>query len=144
MFVKLKILSVLAAATALMISPASAENNNLSIELTGLKASEGKLFISIQKEADFKARRGNGGVFVVETDGTRTYSFAVAPGTYAISVWHDTDNDERFSMDKNWIPTDGWAMSGTPSLDKEPSFQEVKTQIPAGKLTVSMPMIYPG
>ena len=89
------------------------------------------------------ANRGNGGVFEVDTAGDHSYAFAVAPGDYAISVWHDTDNDERFSMDENWTPTDGWAMSGTPALDKQPTFGEVQIQITQDAKSISIPMIYP-
>ena len=130
------------AALALMTSPAQAEETNLSVELTGLQASEGKLYISIQKEEDYKAQRGHGGVFEVAEAGNETYAFTVPAGEYAVSIWHDTDNDGQFSMDENWIPTDGWGMSGTPSTDKEPTFAEVKVAIPAGASTISIPMIY--
>ena len=130
------------AVLALMASPAQAQENNLSVELTGLQASEGKLYISVQKEEDYKAQRGHGGVFEVTEAGNETYSFSVPTGDYAVSIWHDIDNDGKFSMDENWIPTDGWGMSGTPSTDKEPTFAEVKVAIPAGASTISIPMIY--
>ena len=130
------------AALALMTSPAQAEETNLSVELTGLQASEGKLYISIQKEEDYKAQRGHGGVFEVTEAGNETYTFSVPAGLYAVSIWHDTDNDGRFSMDENWIPTDGWGMSGTPSTDKEPVFDEVKVAIASSGTSVRIPMIY--
>ena len=130
------------AALALMTSPAQAQENNLSVELTGLQASEGKLYISVQKEEDYKAQRGHGGVFAVTEAGTETYAFAVPAGVYAVSVWHDTDNDGKFSMDENWIPTDGWGMSGTPSTDKEPVFDEVKVAIASSGTSIRIPMIY--
>ena len=129
-------------ALALMGSPAQAQENNLSVELTGLQASEGKLYISVQKEEDFMAQRGHGGVFEVTEAGNETYAFTVPAGEYAVSIWHDTDNDGKFSMDENWVPTDGWGMSGTSSVDKQPRFDEVKIAIASSGTSVRIPMIY--
>ena len=129
---------------ALLTCPAQAEEKNLSVELTGLKASQGKLYISIQKEEDFMATRGLGGVFEVSNAGTETYAFAVPAGEYAVSIWHDTDNDGRFSMDENWVPTDGWAMSGSTNAEKQPRFEDVKIDIKEDKNSIRLPMIYPG
>ena len=131
------------AALALIGNPAQAQENNLSVELTGLQASEGKLYISVQKEEDFMAQRGHGGIFEVTQAGNETYAFAIPAGEYAVSIWHDTDNDERFSMDENWVPTDGWGMSGTSSADKQPRFDEVKIAIASSGTSVRIPMIYP-
>ena len=89
------------------------------------------------------AQRGHGGIFEVTQAGNETYAFAIPAGEYAVSIWHDTDNDERFSMDENWVPTDGWGMSGTSSADKQPRFDEVKIAIASSGTSVRIPMIYP-
>lgn len=132
-----------ALATASLAGTASAQEDNLSVELTGLQASEGQLFVSVQSEGEYKKQRGSaGGVFKVEAAGDQTFTFAVAAGTYAVSIWHDIDNDGQFSMDENWIPTDGWGMSGTPRSDKEPTFDETKITVAASGTSVRIPMVY--
>ncbi len=143
MFVRLPKSLAALGVMALLTGTAQAQENNLSVELTGLHASEGKLYISIQKEEDFMAQRGHGGIFEVTEAGNETYAFTIPAGEYAVSIWHDTDNDERFSMDDNWVPTDGWGMSGTASADKQPRFDEVKIAIASSGTSVRIPMVYP-
>ncbi len=129
-----------------ILSPAEtamAETTKLSIELTGLQASDGKLYISIQTEDEFMQNRGtSGGIYTIESAGTQTYFFSVPEGLYAISIWHDTDNNGQFSLDKNWMPTDGWGASGTPSKERRPTFDEAKISISKQEKNVSIPMIY--
>ena len=137
--------SLIAIATlTLMTGAALAEETNLSVELTGLKASDGKLYISVHKEEDFMAQRGLGGIFEVSKTGSQGYSFTVPTGEYAVSIWHDTDNDGQFSINENYIPTDGWAMSGSAEANEQPNFDDVKITIANSKTFISLPMIYPG
>lgn len=94
--------SVVTAAAIALAGSATAQENNLTVELTGLQASEGNLYLSVQSKEDYQQRRGAaGGVYKVESAGTQTYSLAVPAGVYAVSIWHDTDNDGKFSMDEN-------------------------------------------
>ncbi len=146
MFVKSMKSGLLAlSAVVLATSTASAGelHATLDVTLTGLQPSDGKLFLSVQKEADFMQQRGTaGGVYEIDVASDQSYSYSVPVGDYAISIWHDTDNDGKFSMDENWIPTDGWGMSGSSSADKEPAFGDVKINVGFEGAAVNIPMVY--
>ena len=65
------------------------------------------------------------------------------PGDYSVSVWHDRDDDGRFSMTETYEILDSWGVSGTPPNDKEPTFDDVKISIPNMGTSVTIDMINP-
>jgi len=146
MFVKsLKtgLLALSAAVFAVSTAAAGDAHATLDVTLKGLQQSEGKLFLSVQKEADFMQQRGAaGGVYEIDVASDRTYSYSVPVGDYAVSIWHDTNNDGQFSMDENWMPTDGWGMSGDYAGEREPTFDEVKINVGFEGAAVNIPMVY--
>jgi len=128
------------AGTHALASDASA---TLNVSLKGLQASDGKLFISVQKEVDFMQQRVTaGGIYEIDVTSDQTYSYSVPVGEYAVSIWHDTDNDGQFSMDENYIPTDGWGMSGDYAGEREPTFDEVKINVGFEGAAVNIYMVY--
>jgi len=88
--------------------------------------------------------KGHGGTIKALTPGTMQATFKVAePGDYAVSVWHDRDNDMRFSMDAEYKITDGWGASGTPPINRMPQFDDVKISIPNMGTSLEIEMINP-
>jgi len=145
MFVRLIKRGLLIGSTALFMSSTAIANDgpSLDVTLTGLQASEGKLYVSVQAKADYMKQRGEaGGIYEIDTPGIQTYSYKVPAGEYAVSIWHDLDNDGKFSMTKDWIPTDGWGTSGTRDTSKQPTFDDVKLTIGPNGASVKIPMIY--
>ncbi len=116
----------------------------LTVDLTGIQASAGKLYVSVQEEADYMADKGvAGGIYVVDVSGDRQFAYNVPAGEYAVSIWHDTDSDGKFSLDDNWIPTDGWGTSGASDMNKKPTFNDVKISVGSYGAALTIPMIYP-
>jgi len=108
-------------------------------------AAEETLYVSIQTRETYRSMRGHGGILRILTPGTMEAIFHVAePGEYAVSVWHDRDNDMRFSMDeKTYQILDGWGASGNPPTDRMPAFDDVKVEIPNIGTSVTIEMINP-
>ena len=73
---------------------------------------------------------------------TETYMVS-EPGEYSVSVWHDRDNDGRFSMSDTYQVLDSWGASGTPPEGKEPTFDDVKITVPPMGTSVEIDMINP-
>lgn len=146
MFVKSLKTGLLALSVAVFAaSNASAGETHVTLDVTlkGLQASDGKLYVSVQKETDFMQQRGAaGGIYEIDVASDTTYSYSVPAGDYAVSIWHDTDNDGKFSMDENWMPTDGWGMSGDYSGEREPTFDEVKINVGFDGAAINIPMVY--
>ena len=68
-------------------------------------------------------------------DGTAVAQFRhLAPGTYAVTVYHDENDNRRF--DKNWIgvPKEAWGVSNNvhPRL-RAPRFDEARLDLIAGE-----------
>ena len=102
------------------------------------------IYVSIQTRETFRSMKGHGGIIKALTPGTMEATFKVAePGDYAVSVWHDRDNDMRFSMDVDYTITDGWGASGTPPRDRAPQFDDVKVSIPNMGTSLEIAMINP-
>jgi len=64
------------------------------------------------------------------------------PGEYAVSVWHDMDDDMVFDMDESYRPMEGFGSSGTPPKDRAPKFDDVKLSIDSYGSAVDVALTY--
>ena len=104
----------------------------------------GTIYVSIQTREDYRSMKGFGGIIQKAELGDMTATFHVdEPGDYSVSIWHDRDDDGRFSMDGSYKILDSWGASGTPPKDREPSFDDVKVAIPSMGTDLSIDMINP-
>lgn len=107
-------------------------------------AAGGTIYVSIQTRKDYRSMKGFGGIIQKAKAGEMTATFNVdEPGEYSISIWHDRDDDGRFSMTETYEILDSWGASGTPPEGKEPTFDDVKMTIPSMGTSVSIDMINP-
>ena len=104
----------------------------------------GPIYVSIQIRENYRSMKGFGGMITNAEAGEMTATYTVdEPGEYSISVWHDRDDDGRFSMTKSYEILDSWGASGTPPTDREPNFDDVKVSIPSMGTSLSIDMINP-
>lgn len=88
--------------------------------------------------------KGFGGVIKTAVAGDMTATYYVdAPGEYSVSVWHDRDDDGRFSMTETHQVLDSWGASGTPPQNEAPTFDDVKITVPNMGTDVTINMINP-
>ncbi len=66
------------------------------------------------------------------------------PGGYALSIFHD-DNDNG-EMDDTWIglPAEGFGFSNNPRLFGRPRLEQVLFEVPTGDLTINIRLRYVG
>ena len=74
------------------------------------------------------------------TDGMAAADFGpFPPGVYAVTVYHDKNDNQRF--DKNWLgmPRESWGVSNNvrPRL-RAPRFDEARLDLPAGAHTIEI------
>jgi uncharacterized protein (DUF2141 family) len=131
-FMKAYIFLILVLAVFLTTSFHFLENGNLKITITNIKNSNGEIDINLFKTAQgfpnegakaFKHLRGK------ITNGSCNVSFDDIPyGTYAVSMYHDENNDKK--MNQSWYgkPLEGVAVSNNAkgSITGPPSFEEAK------------------
>ena len=104
----------------------------------------GTIYVSIQTREDYRSMKGFGGIIQKAELGDMTATFHVdAAGDYSVSVWHDRDDDGRFSMDASYNILDSWGASGTPPENREPTFDDVKVAIPNMGTGLTIDMINP-
>ena len=116
----------------------------LTVNLSGVKIADGPIYISVQKRGQYMGMKGHEAILKTATPGNMTAIVKVAePGDYAVSVWHDMDDDTVFDMDENYRPSEGWGASGTMPTDRAPKFDGVKIKIESFGATVDVPMVYP-
>ncbi|MCQ8184846.1 DUF2141 domain-containing protein [Parvularcula maris] len=125
---------------AAMAGMASAAD--LSVSLEGVEDRGGKLYISVQSEAEYMQNRGTAGTITEDVEaGSMAFSFDVPPGDYAVSVWHDFNGNGQFDMSEAGMPVDGWAISGTPVMG-EPTFGDARITVGEGGADITLTMSY--
>ena len=116
----------------------------VTVTFHNVQAGDVPFYVSIQTEATYRSMRGYGGILKETPAGTFTRTFKVPEsGEYAISIWHDLNDDGRFSMTDNYQILDGWATSGTVPVGTEPSFEDAKVSVPGSGANVEIDMMYP-
>lgn len=106
------IAAAIAATLMTSISPASAAD--LAIEITSIKNSSGTIMIALYDDAEtFLSRDGLAArTRMPATAGSLLHVFTgLAPGDYAVSVFHDTDGDGRLKVGAYGQPVEPWGMS---------------------------------
>ena len=132
------------AAFASEAAPALEPTIPVTIDLSEVEAREGPLYISIQKEDEYMGMRGHGGIIQAVTGNLSEVTYKVdVPGRYAVSLWHDLDDDAVFSMGEDYRIEDGWGGSGELSAAKRPTFDDVAVDVPAYGTSVNVKMFYP-
>lgn len=127
-------------------SDSTAIQSKIPIEVTLNKVREGDvpLYISIQNKSEYQTLEGGGGILQSTHAGQITRTFDVPKsGDYAVSVWHDLDNDGEFSMADNFQLLDGWGTSGEVPFGTPPTFDAAKVSVPVSGAKVEIEMIYP-
>lgn len=107
-------------------------------------AAGGTIYVSIQTRDDYQSMKGFGGIIQKAERGEMTATYNVdEPGEYSVSIWHDRDDDGRFSMSDTYQILDSWGASGTPPTGRAPTFDDVKMTVPSMGTSVTIDMINP-
>jgi len=116
----------------------------VTVNLTGVQIADGPIYISVQQQAHYMGMKGHGAILKTVTPGNMTATVKVSePGDYAVSIWHDMNDDGVFSMDDNHRILDGYGSSGMPPSDNRPTFDDVKIKVESFGTQVSIPVKYP-
>ncbi len=101
---------------------------NLKIKLENVRNNEGNIAIAIyNKEEDFKNNLAKGAIYtmLLSASGAKTITLHdVEAGTYAISVLHDENKNEKLDVNKRGFPTEGYAYSNNVGEMSIPSFEK--------------------
>jgi uncharacterized protein (DUF2141 family) len=135
-------LAALIAAALAMAGAASAAP--LTVTVDGIEARGGKLYVGVQTEEQFMKEDGVAGEILDAPEaGSKTLSFDLPEGRYAVSVWHDFNGNGAFDVDDQGMPADGWTSPNAASLRAAPTFEQSSVTVAADGTALQMDMIYP-
>ncbi len=136
-------LPLFAAAVLALAIPAAAQAGPVTVDLTGLRAG-GTLYVQVQTREQFMGPARIGGRIVAAPQaGSLSVDLGEVPaGDYAVTIWHDTNDNNQFDMGARDRPADGWAMANGDRLRGQPTFDVVKLTIPAGALRLPLAVSY--
>ncbi len=139
----MKRLPLLAAAALALVLPAAAQAGPVTVDLTGLRAG-GTLYVQVQTREQFMGQaRVAGRVVTAPSAGSLSVEIGdVAPGDYAVTIWHDANGNNQFDMGTGGQPADGWAMANGDRLRGQPTFDVVKLTIPTDALRLPLAVSY--
>jgi uncharacterized protein (DUF2141 family) len=132
------------AALIALTAPAAASAGPVRIDLDGLRAG-GTLYVQLQTRDQFLGpQRAAGLRIATPAAGALSVDLGeVAPGDYAITVWHDDNGNNRYDVDPaTGAPLDGWAMVNGDALRVRTTFDQIKVAVPAAGLHVPLALHY--
>ena len=104
---------------------------DIELEITNIKGSEGKLMIGLYKNESNWLKTLNKGIIGKIEDGKCIAVFKDIPnGTYAISLFHDENNNNQLDMYIGLIPKEDTACSNNaPAKFGPPKWTEAKFEL---------------
>ncbi len=107
----------------------------LEIKISGVSQIQGSMMIAIyQPEHDFLGEEGY--IFkeiAIEKPGELTFSVLLPEGRYAVSVYHDLNDDEKLNTNLIGIPKEPYGFSISRGSFGPPSFDEASFLVPSRK-----------
>ena len=115
----------------------------LEIIIAGIRNDKGRIIFAVFDRAEpFEAYDYDRAIEYGEFDADRAVQGAVRiplpnldDGPYAVSFFHDENNDYDFNMDRGW-PLEGFGTSGADDAYDEPTFEEAS--IIGGRVIIQM------
>jgi len=121
--------------------------DNLSVHVVGMRNDKGRLNCSLfTANQDFPTNNQHQARIatapIVKGTGTCKYS-DVAPGTYAVVVFHDEDNDGKFKRSSLGLPLEGYGFSkDAPARFRAPRFNEASFPFAGGSSQILVNIRY--
>ncbi len=137
-------IALLTAALAAM-GGAQASDATLSVTVNGIRHDRGEVSVSLY--SDPKTFRKEAQAVAVKripaAPGRATVAFdGLAPGRYAIMVYHDEDGDGELDRRLGMFPTEGYGLSNNPTVIGPPAFEDSAFEVATQKTGLSIALRY--
>lgn len=123
----------------------AADSASLTITVTGIEHTEGAVRAEVYAGPDGfrEPERAAARLAVAAEPGTVMLTAeALAPGSVAVIVYHDEDNDGEMDRFLGMMPTEGYGVSNNPTLSGPPDFDESAVLLNAGANAITVEMRY--
>ena len=109
-----------------------AEGVTVTVTLENVLNSQGEILAALHTQETFMKGEGLDSFKSEAKKGALTFTFEdVTPGTYAVSVLHDLNGNQRMDFEPGGMPKEPYGMSGNDMNMGPPSFDRVKFQVEA-------------
>ncbi|RKH64452.1 DUF2141 domain-containing protein [Corallococcus aberystwythensis] len=121
-------------AASLLLLAANAHAATLTLDIQGLTKKTGHVLIAVH--ADAASFNDKGKPMAVRTVEVKDAKVTVtipdlAPGTYAVSLFHDANDNNKLDTNFIGIPKEGYGFSNNVGARGKPSFDEAKFTLAA-------------
>lgn len=125
------------------LSPILLFCNEITISVEKIKPSVGSLFIGLYKESNNFAEIENvyrSTILDVKNKSRLISTFNIQKGTYAISIFHDENNNGKLDTNFFGVPKEGFGFSNNPKVNfSKPTFKECSFELNNNKIiTINM------
>ncbi|MBT8306511.1 MAG: DUF2141 domain-containing protein [Maribacter sp.] len=103
---------------------------NISVTIENVLSDDGKIIGALHSTETFLKGPGIMNEVINATKGEVVLTFSgVAPGTYAIMILHDGNNNNRMDYETNGMPKESYATSGSNEPYGPPNFDMAKFEV---------------
>lgn len=137
-----------AAQAAQLPSAQSSAVDTLTVRVTGARNIEGKIIIYLFRDPQgfptdaSKILRQQGVAIDPRTMTARVTFKDLPPGTFAVTVLHDENDNGKVDTNFLGIPTEGTGASNDPNKMRAPTFDEAKFLLNAAEETIDVKLRY--
>ncbi len=127
-----RLTSTLAALAICALAAPIANASDLTVNVEGIKTAQGMIMLGLFDEATYNGDGAVGGASVTVEGGSISTTFeGLAPGEYAVRLYHDVNGDGEMNTNPFGMPTEPYAFSN----DAQGRFGPAKWE--AAKFTVT-------
>ncbi len=141
----LTVTALLAAGLLALPAASFAQSADVRVTLTGVEARGGHMVATLSTQQTFMVAHGEYTARVQVSEAGEAYLVFtdVAPGTYALMVMHDANDNGQFDMSPAGMPAEGFAFSsdGAPMMGP-PSFDALKFTVASDEVSLTESMTY--
>jgi len=118
-----------------------ADNINVTLEINGVTVNGGLLYVAIySNDTDYKNRQAFMS-FILEPNNTRlTHSIELPEGEYVVSIFQDTNGDDRLNETIFWIPTEPVGITNYNHRGSPRNFNRLKVPVNNNSTTITVNM----
>jgi uncharacterized protein (DUF2141 family) len=113
--------------TSLCQAQDSIETYSITVKIDNALNDNGSMLIGLHNEDTFMKGKGLDNIKSTIVDGKVEVTFEnVAPGTYAVMIFHDENDNGKMDFDTTGMPLESYGMSNNPMLYGPPNFGDAK------------------
>ena len=108
----------------------TSETHSITVTIDKIANSKGHILLGLHNENTFMKGKGIQNAKAAINDGKCTYTFTdVEPGTYAIMVLHDANDNQQMDFAANGMPMEDYGTSNNVMTFGPPQFYNAKFEV---------------